>query len=41
MPIPEHYFCKPSKEEINDLPIRRYEGPVEVIRTQEELDKAM
>ena len=41
MPIPEHYLHKPSKEEINDLPIRRYEGPVEVIRTQEELDKAM
>ena len=41
MPIPERYFQKPSKEEINDLPIHRYEGPVRVIRTQEELDEAM
>lgn len=41
MPIPEHYLHKPSKEEINDLPIRRYEGPVEVIRSQEELNLAL
>ena len=41
MPIPEHYLHKPSKEEINDLPISRYQGPVEVIRTQEELDLAL
>ena len=41
MPIPEQYLRKPSKEEINDLPISRYQGPVEVIRTQEELDLAL
>lgn len=41
MPIPEQYFQKPSKEEINDLPIHRYEGPVRIVRTQEELDAAM
>ena len=41
MPIPEQYFQKPSKEEINALPIHRYEGPVRIIRTQEELEEAM
>ena len=41
MPIPEQYFQKPSKEEINDLPIHRYEGPVRIIRSQEELEAAM
>ena len=41
MPIPERYFQKPSKEEINALPIHRYEGPVRIIRTQEELEEAM
>ena len=41
MPIPEQYLRKPSKEEINDLPIERYGGPVHIIRTQEELGAAM
>ncbi len=41
MPIPEHYLLKPTKEDINALHIQRYEGPVTVIRTQEELDLAL
>ncbi len=41
MPIPEQYLRKPSKEEINDLPIERYPGPVHIIRTQEELEAAV
>lgn len=41
MPIPEQYLRKPSKEEINDLPIERYQGPVHIIRAQEELEAAM
>ena len=41
MPIPEHYLRKPSKDEINALPIQRYQGEVKVIRTQEELDLAL
>lgn len=39
--IPEHYKRKITKEEINDLPLHRYEGLVEVVRTEEELAAAV
>ncbi len=39
--LPDHYKRKLSKEEINALPIVRYEGKIELVTTAEELDKAL
>lgn len=39
--IPEEYKRKITKEEINELPLHRYEGRVEVVRTDEELAVAI
>ncbi len=41
MPVPEQYLRKLSKEEINALPVWRYEGPVEVVRTEAQLKKTV
>ncbi len=37
----ENYKRKPTKEEINALPIRCYEGPVKIVRNEEELEQAV
>ena len=37
----EQYRRKLSKEEINALPIRRYEGEVRLVRSEEELESAL
>lgn len=37
----EQYRRKLSKEEINTLPIRRYEGEVRLVRSEEELEAAL
>ncbi len=39
--IPEQHLRSFSKDEINDLPLRRYEGPIRVVRTEEELADAL
>lgn len=39
--VPELYRRKLSKESINDLPIRRYEGEVRLVRTEEDLTRAV
>lgn len=39
--IPEQYRRKISKDEINALPIRRYEGEVRLVRSPEELEAAV
>ncbi len=39
--LPDHYKRKLSKEDINALPIVRYEGTIELVTTAEELDKAL
>lgn len=39
--VPDRYLRKLSKDEINALPIRRYEGEIQVIRTEEELERAL
>lgn len=39
--IPDQYRRKISKDEINALPIRRYEGEVRLVRTPEELEAAV
>ena len=39
--IPERYKRKFTKEEINELPLRRYDGPVEVVQDEEKLLKAV
>lgn len=39
--IPEQYRRKISKDEINAMPIRRYEGEVRLVRTPEELEAAV
>ncbi len=41
MNISDHYKRKITKDEINDLPLRRYEGNVAVVRTEEELVAAV
>ncbi len=37
----DQYKRKISKEEINALPLRRYEGKIHLVRTHDELDSAM
>lgn len=39
--IPEEYLRAFPKEEINALPLRRYEGPVHVVRTLKQRDAAI
>lgn len=39
--VPEQYRRKLSKEEINALPIRHYEGEIRLVRTQQELEEAV
>ncbi|UZP67975.1 3'-5' exonuclease domain-containing protein 2 [Desulfovibrio mangrovi] len=39
--IPERYKRKITKDEINELPLHRYEGQVELVRTEEELAAAV
>lgn len=39
--ISEQYLRAFSKEEINELPLRRYEGPVSVIRTDKQRSRAL
>ncbi|ABB39185.1 3'-5' exonuclease [Oleidesulfovibrio alaskensis G20] len=39
--IPEKYTKKFSKDEINSLPLRRYTGPVTLVRTEDELEAAL
>ncbi|WBF69261.1 3'-5' exonuclease domain-containing protein 2 [Desulfovibrio subterraneus] len=39
--IPERYKRKITKDEINELPLYRFEGQVELVRTEEELAAAV
>ncbi|BDQ34948.1 3'-5' exonuclease [Pseudodesulfovibrio portus] len=39
--IPDQYLRSFSKEEINALPLRRYEGEIKVVRTEKQLAKAV
>ena len=39
--VPDRYLRKLSKDEINALPIRRYEGEIRLVRTEEELEQAL
>ena len=39
--IPQQYLRSFSKDEINDMPLRRYEGEVKVIRTERECTQAL
>lgn len=39
--IPEHYLRTFSKAEINEMPLRRYEGPISVVRTEKQRNKAL
>ena len=39
--IPDQYLRSFSKEEINDLPLRRYEGEIKVVRTEKQLARAL
>lgn len=39
--VPEKYCRAFSKDEVNSLPLFRYEGPVVLVRTQEELLEAL
>lgn len=39
--IPEQYLRAFTKSEINEMPLRRYEGPIEVIRTEKQRTKAL
>lgn len=41
MPIPEQYTKSFSNDEINEMPLRRYEGPVTVVRTPEQKSTAL
>ena len=41
MPLPPELLRQVSREEINELPIRRYEGPMAVIAEPHELARAM
>ena len=38
---PEQYKRKITKEEINELPLRRYDGDICIVRTEEELQSAV
>jgi ribonuclease D len=39
--IPEQYLRAFSKDDINAMPLRRYEGPVVVVRTEKQRNKAI
>lgn len=39
--IPEEYTKKFTKDDINALPLRRYEGDIVIVRTEEELQDAV
>ena len=39
--IPDQYLRAFTKDEINDLPLRRYEGPVSVVRTEKQRSQAL
>ncbi|WP_419785305.1 3'-5' exonuclease [Pseudodesulfovibrio sp.] len=39
--IPEQYLRAISKDEINAMPLRRYEGPVSVVRTDKQRTQAL
>jgi|SRR4051812_39864940 ribonuclease D len=39
--LPPEFACAPTPEAVNDLPIRRYEGEVRLVQTQEEAERAM
>jgi len=39
--IPEQYLKAFTKSEINEMPLRRYEGPIEVIRTEKQRTRAL
>lgn len=41
MQIPEKYKKKFTKEEINDLPLRQYEGPIKLIDSEEDVPAAI
>ncbi|HTQ77965.1 MAG TPA: 3'-5' exonuclease [Burkholderiales bacterium] len=40
MPLPPEFLRTVTREEVNALPVRRYEGPVTVVATPRELDRA-
>ena len=40
MPLPPELLRELSREEVNELPIRRYEGEVRLVETPEELERA-
>lgn len=39
--IPEQYLRAFTKDDINEMPLRRYEGPVSVVRTEKQCAKAL
>lgn len=39
--IPEQYLRAFSKDEINEMPLRRYEGPITVVRTEKQRTQAI
>ena len=39
--IPQQYLRSFTKEEINDMPLRRYEGEILVVRSRSDLDQAL
>lgn len=39
--LPEHHLRPYCNEEINDLPLRKYEGPVTLVRTDRQLKAAL
>jgi ribonuclease D len=41
MPLPEEFLRELSREEVNDLPISRYEGEVRLVETAPELERAV
>lgn len=41
MQVPDKYKRKFTKDEINELPLRQYEGPIRLIDTEEEVPEAI
>ena len=39
--IPDQYLRSFSKDDINAMPLRRYEGAIQVIRTEKQLERAL
>jgi ribonuclease D len=39
--IPQQYLRSFSKEEINEMPLRRYEGEIKVVRSEADLEEAL